>query len=98
MRKVHKGPRTRHFRAKAHTGEKVALISARAEMGARQQGLDALQLRLDEEDVELQTVLSLQRDVDIVEVMSVLTARQVALQAGLQSTARIFSLSLLDYL
>jgi flagellin-like hook-associated protein FlgL len=37
-------------------------------------------------------------DVDIVEAISNLTARQVSLQASLQSMGSILQLSLLDYL
>ncbi|HIQ19841.1 MAG TPA: flagellar hook-associated protein 3 [Planctomycetes bacterium] len=79
--------------------ERVAQLNlAWAELGVRQQGLDALQTRLDNEEVELQSVLSLEYDADIVQVVSELSARQLALQAGLQATARILNLTLLDYL
>jgi len=76
----------------------LELNFARAELGARQQGLDVLQDRLDTEDVELREVLSLEYDVDIVEVVSNLTAKQAAFEASLMSMARIFEMTLLDYL
>lgn len=71
---------------------------SRAEVGAKQQGLDVLQLRLDSEEIQLREALSVAYDVDIAEVISNLTARQLALEATLVSTARIFEMSLLNYL
>jgi flagellin-like hook-associated protein FlgL len=71
---------------------------ARAELGARQQGLDVLQQRLDDENVELQSAMSLDYDADLAEVITNLTARQAAYQASLKATAEISQLSLLDYL
>ena len=71
---------------------------ARAELASRQQGLDAVQLRLDSEEVDLRATLSLEYDADFVEVVSDLTGRQAALQAGLMSTAKILQMTLLDYL
>ncbi len=71
---------------------------ARAELGARQQGLDILKDRLDREDTDLQESLSINYDVDIVEVISDLTARQTAFEASLRSSAKIFQMTLLNYL
>jgi flagellin-like hook-associated protein FlgL len=71
---------------------------SRAEIAARQRGLDVLGLRLDNEEVELREVLSLEYDADIVEVISNLNARQLALQAAFMSTGEIFQMTLLDYL
>ena len=71
---------------------------ARAEIGARQQGLDILQLRLGSEDIELQEALSKEIDVDLVEAISEMSARQAAFQASLQTTASILQLTLLDFL
>lgn len=70
----------------------------RAELGARQQGLDLMQSRLDTEEIELREVLSLEYDADLVEVISNLTAQQIAYQAALRATAQISQMSLLDYL
>jgi len=70
----------------------------RAELGARQQGLDVLKERLDGEEVELRTVLSLEHDADIVEVVSKLAAKQAAFQASMMATGKIFQMSLLNYL
>jgi flagellar hook-associated protein 3 FlgL len=71
---------------------------ARAELGARQQGLDVLQQRLDTEEVELREALSLEYDADLAEVISNLAARQAAFEAGLMATAQISQMTLLDYL
>lgn len=71
---------------------------ARAELGARQQALDVLELRLDNEELELKATLSEEIDVDLVEAISTLTARQATFQASLQTIAQTTQLSLLDYL
>jgi flagellin-like hook-associated protein FlgL len=71
---------------------------ARAEIGARQQSLDVLGQRLEDEQIELQRALSVEIDVDIVEAISELTAKQASFQASLQTTAQTFRLTLLDYL
>jgi flagellar hook-associated protein 3 FlgL len=71
---------------------------ARAELGARQQGLDLLAERLDTEDTELRDTLSREYDVDFVEVTSRLTAQQTALQASLMSTGQVLQMTLLNYL
>ncbi len=71
---------------------------ARADLGARQQSLETLELRLADEDTELRSALSTEIDADLTEAISEYTARQVAFQASLQTTAQIQSLTLLDYL
>ncbi len=76
----------------------VEMDFSRAELGARQQGLDSVQLRLESENVDLQAVLSEDLDADLVEVISNLTARQIAFEAAMKSTASIFQMTLLDYL
>lgn len=70
----------------------------RAELGTRQQSLDVLSQRLEDEDVELRSVLSLEYDADFVEIVSDIAARQAALQASLQASGKIFDMTLLDYL
>jgi flagellar hook-associated protein 3 FlgL len=70
---------------------------ARAEVGAREQALVISQRNLEDEDVQLQSALSNEIEVDLVEAISNLTARQVSLQASLQTMANILRLSLLDY-
>jgi flagellar hook-associated protein 3 FlgL len=71
---------------------------ARAELGARQQGLDVLEERLDDEIITLQDTLSQEIDADIPAAVSNLTARQAALEASLRTTAAISRLTLLDFL
>ena len=71
---------------------------ARAEVGAVQQGLELSQRNLEDEDVQLRSALSEEIDVDLVEAISELTARQIALQASLQVTANILQFTLLDYI
>ena len=71
---------------------------SRAELGARQQGLDVLKVRLDSEQINLEESLSLEIEVDFVEAVSEMTARQAAFQASLQLAGKTFQLTLLDYL
>jgi flagellar hook-associated protein 3 FlgL len=71
---------------------------ARAEVGAREQALEIAQRNLEDEDVELRSALSQEIEVDLVEAISNLTARQVSLQASLQTIGNILQLSLLDYI
>lgn len=76
----------------------LQLNDARAEIGARQQGLDAIKSRLESEVISLEESLSNEIDVDLAQAISDLTARQASYQATLQTTASISRLSLLDYL
>jgi flagellar hook-associated protein 3 FlgL len=71
---------------------------SRAEVGARQQTLDILQSRLADEEVELRHQFSLEVEVDLVEAITNLTARQAAYEASLRATARTFQLTLLDFI
>ena len=70
----------------------------RAEIGTREQGLDVLSQRLEEEDIELQRILSTELDVDFVESISEFSARRAAFQASLQVVAQSVRLSLMDFL
>jgi flagellin-like hook-associated protein FlgL len=67
-------------------------------MGSRQQSLDVLSVRLEDDEVQLRTALSKDLDVDLVEAISNLTARQFALEASLRTSASILSVSILDYI
>ncbi|MEX0610711.1 MAG: hypothetical protein WD229_01210, partial [Pirellulales bacterium] len=71
---------------------------ARAELGGRLQNLAVIDVRLQDEDVQLRSALSQDIDVDIVQAISDLTARQFAFQASLQTTASMMRLSLLDFI
>ena len=74
------------------------LTFVRADVGARQQGLDTLKTRLDTEEVELKSALSQESEVDLVEAIMNLTARQAALEASYQTLGRVAKLTLLDFL
>lgn len=69
-----------------------------AELGSRQQALEVLQNRLDDEEVELRSAMSADYDADITEVVTKLTARQLAYQASLKAAATLAQVTLLDYL
>jgi len=71
---------------------------SRAEIGARQQGLETLQYRLEDEEIELKDSLSYEINTDLAEAISNMTARQAALQASLQLMAQTSRLTILDYL
>jgi flagellar hook-associated protein 3 FlgL len=71
---------------------------ARAEFGTRLQNLTAIENQLKDEDVQLRSVLSQEVDVDIIEAISNLTARQYAFEASLRTTASILQVSLFDYI
>jgi len=74
------------------------LNAARAELGTRQQGIDALSNRLDSEDIELKRVLSDEYDANLEEVVSEFSARQIAFEASLRAAAQLMQMSLLNYL
>lgn len=71
---------------------------ATAEIGTRLQNLDILGVRHEDENVQLQSALSQDLDVDLVEAISNLTARQYAFQASLQTAATLLNTSLLDFI
>ncbi len=71
---------------------------ARADLGARQQGLDTLQSGLTSEVTLLKSTLSDEIDTDMPTAISDLSAQQTAFQAALQTAASISKLSLLDFL
>ena len=71
---------------------------ARSDLGARGRFLDALSERLDNEDVELRQALSQEIDVDMVDVISDLAARQANLEATLRLIGRTMQLTLLNFL
>ncbi|MBI1900464.1 MAG: hypothetical protein HYS13_05020 [Planctomycetia bacterium] len=71
---------------------------ARAELGARQQGLDIATTRLEDEQIELRKNLSDEIDTDLVEAISELTARQVAYEAALRALGSTLQLTLLNFL
>lgn len=71
---------------------------ARAELGARQLGLDVMTDRLASEEIDLRETLSKEFDIDMIEAISAFNGRQVAFEASLRTTAQIFQMSLLNFL
>jgi flagellar hook-associated protein 3 FlgL len=71
---------------------------ARASIGTQLQTVDALQTRLGNNNTQLQSSLSAAIDVNLPQVISDMTAEQASFQASLQLTARVFQLSLLNYM
>jgi len=71
---------------------------SRAEVGSRQQFLEVVERRGEDEEVELRRMLSLEIDTDIVNAISELTGRQAAMEASLRLIGQTFQLSLLDYI
>jgi flagellin-like hook-associated protein FlgL len=76
----------------------IHLNFARAELGARQQGLDILRDRLGTEDIDLKNALSEEYDVDMAKAVSDMTLRQTSYEASLRTTAQLFQLTLLNFL
>lgn len=74
------------------------LTFARADIGSRLQSLDTIDNSLKDENVQLKSALSSDMDVDLVQAISDLTARQYSLQASLQSAANMLQLSLLNFI
>ncbi|MEX2137913.1 MAG: flagellin [Pirellulales bacterium] len=70
----------------------------RAEIGARQQGVEVLQTRLADETINLESALADEIEVDFATAISNLLTRQASLQASLQMTAQLSRLTLLDFL
>ncbi len=71
---------------------------ARADIGHRERTLDNIKARLVNEDIELKSTLSNEIEVDLVQAISDLTARQANLQATLSLTGRMLQLNLLEFL
>lgn len=71
---------------------------ARSEIGTRLQSLEVIGTKLQDENVQLRSALSDDMDVDLVEAISNMTARQFSLQASLQTAASLLQLSLLDFI
>jgi hypothetical protein len=74
------------------------VTGARSDVGAREQALTLTTQNLQDEDVQLRSALSNDLDVDLVEAISNLTARQTSLEASLKTTANILQLSLINFL
>jgi flagellin-like hook-associated protein FlgL len=71
---------------------------ARAELGGRLQSLDIIDVRLEDENVQLRAALSEDLDVDLVKAISDLTARQFAFEASLRTAGSLMQMSLLNFI
>ena len=71
---------------------------ASAELGIRLQNLHVVDIRLQDENVQLNSALSKDIDVDLVEAISNLTARQYAFEASLRTAGSLLQLSLLNFI
>jgi flagellar hook-associated protein 3 FlgL len=71
---------------------------SQAEIGGRLQNLKVIGDRLEDENVQLKSALSDNIDVDLIEAISQLTARQYAFEASLRSSASLMQMSLLNFL
>jgi flagellin-like hook-associated protein FlgL len=79
--------------------EDISRLSfARGELGARDQHLDVLKQRSDEEILQLRSTLSLEIEIDMVQAISDLTAHQAAFEASLQIMGQLHRLTLLDFI
>ena len=79
-------------------GDEDLAISRRAEAGARAQDFDARLTRLEDRDVTTKEVLSRLEDADFAETVTRFQSLQNSLQASLQTTSRVFGLTLFDFL
>jgi flagellin-like hook-associated protein FlgL len=71
---------------------------ARAELGIRLQNLEVTNFKLEDENVQLTAALSREIDVDLVEAISNLQARQYAFEASLRTAANLLQISLLNFI
>jgi flagellar hook-associated protein 3 FlgL len=71
---------------------------AAAEIGTRLQNLDVIGIRHEDENVQLRSALSQDIDVDLIEAISNLTARQFAFEASLRASASLLQISLLNFI
>ena len=74
------------------------LGNARTELGAREQSLSTVSTQIDNEELNLQTVMSNSYDTDMASAVSQYTAAQISYQATLQTTASLMQMTLLNYL
>jgi flagellin-like hook-associated protein FlgL len=74
------------------------LTFGRATLGTRTEGLEAIQARNQDDQVQLQSTLSNEIDMDLAEAITEFSARQAAYEASLRTIGNMFQLSLLDFL
>ncbi len=71
---------------------------SRAAIGAQGQFLDVLELRLQDEEVEVRNALAIEIESDLIATISNLSGRQAALQAAMRMMGRTLQISLVDYI
>lgn len=74
------------------------VVRVRGETGARVRELEAREQRLGDLNVTTRALLSELEDTDYTEAIARFSTLQVALQAGMQTTAKTLNLSLMDFL
>lgn len=80
-------------------GEDIQRLSfTRGELGARDQHVDVLKARGEDEILELKSNLSLEIDVDMIQAITDMTAKQASFQASLKTAGQLYQLTLLDYI
>lgn len=84
--------------AEGLTADSARATQIRGETGARVQGLESRQGRLDDQDVATKALLSELADTDFTDAISRFQTLQNALQASLRTSASLMNLSLLDFL
>ncbi len=76
----------------------VRLGVATVEIGSRGARMNEIQVRAEDDQLRLRTLLSEAEDVDIVEALVTAKSQENAYQAALQVAAKIIPMSLLDFL
>ena len=74
------------------------LLTTLGDVGARAAQVDSTKLRVDNEQLDLKTRISLNEDVDLPQAILELQSSSVAYQASLGAAGKILQTSLLDYL
>jgi flagellar hook-associated protein 3 FlgL len=74
------------------------VVRVRGETGARVQEIESRQQRLDDQNLATRSLLSSVEDTVFTEAISRFQTIQTALQASLQTSAKVLNLSLLDFL
>ncbi len=74
------------------------LSFTRGELGARDQHVDVLKARGEDEILELKSNLSVEIDVDMIQAITDMTAKQASFQASLKTAGQLYQLTLLDYI
>lgn len=74
------------------------LSFTRGELGARDQQLDVLKFRSEEEILELRSSLSQEIEIDMVQAISDFSAKQASFEASLQMMGQLYRLTLLDFI